>query len=248
LSVSAFKHHHYLMAALPALSLILGRTLADVVAEVRAGRPVFTTRQAVVWSAAVLAVAITAPIVVTRKWPHLEAPALAIGLLLGLGGIATIAFSYRRRFRPALVISAVTFGACYALVVGRIFPGRDHRLPIARFAREVNADLSTNARLCVFGLQEDPVVYYLPASAYRIEDERRFQRQLEREDRLMVVTDETKLAALNANARGRVLRTVSTYPDCSPAKGPRLVLVEVRPATFDVRSAGAHEERESSIR
>lgn len=226
LTASAFKHHHYLMAALPALSLIMGRSLARLVHEFRTNTRQLRRRDVVSLCAAFLGTAIAAPIIVGNKWPHLLGPAIAAGVCLGLGGIAGVLLLNRRRLTPAILTAAVGAIGCYVAVIGWIFPGRDRRLPNVQFAETVNRE-AAGQPVCVFDLKEHPIVYYLNDATYRIEDDRDLQSRVRKAGRMLVVTETPRVAGLRRFGTVRALRSVSVAADQLRPKGEPLMLVEL---------------------
>ncbi|MFQ5731159.1 MAG: ArnT family glycosyltransferase [Planctomycetaceae bacterium] len=229
LSASAFKHHHYLMAALPALSLVMGRSLARLVKEFRTGERQLRRRDVVRLCAAFVGTAVAAPVILAHKWPYLLAPGVVAGACIGVGGVAGVCLLGRRRFSPAVLTAAVAALGCYVVVMGWIFPGRDRRVANVQFAESVNTDAGKQP-VCVFGLKEHPVVYYLNPGTYRLEDERALATRLRKTGRLLVVTDVPKVAALSQVGTVRPLRTVSVGPNRPrPKRGP-LTLLELTAA------------------
>ncbi len=227
LTASAFKHHHYLMAALPAVSLTLGRTLSEVVVELRSGQRQFWRGWVVVNLVSGCAITAASSAVVGRKWPHLVLPTGVAMACLSVGLLAASVFFVQRRWRSGLVSVTAGFGVCYVLVMGWIFPSRDGRLADVRFAAELT-EKSLPAPIRVYGLKEHPVVYYLPESAARVEEPNRLSEELESAGRLLVVTATSRTAELSRIGECRVVQHARHANDTAPAKGEPLALFELR--------------------
>jgi 4-amino-4-deoxy-L-arabinose transferase-like glycosyltransferase len=226
LSASAFKHHHYLMAALPAVALILGRTLAEVAAEFRDGRRVFSRRVAASWILAAVFAGGVAYAVVSRRWPHLGPPTLVMAVCLSVGTTVAAACLSRRQWTASVAAAGFTFVGCYVAVMGWIFPGRDSRLPVGRFADDVRREHPQDA-VCVFGLKEVPVVYYLAEPVFRLEERDRLAERLRDDGRLVVVAEARLVGSLAELGTCRELATVTDHPDCPPSKEEPLALFEL---------------------
>ncbi|MCA9070836.1 MAG: glycosyltransferase family 39 protein, partial [Planctomycetaceae bacterium] len=224
LTASAFKHHHYLMAAMPAISLILGRTLVETWQELKAGKITLSMKYAILSAVLFVVGGMGAAFGLSHRWPHLTSADISLGLCLGIGGVLWCLFLRKQLWKSAATTAGVGFVVCYAIVTATIFPNRDRRLPTVAFAEEIREVVSASESVCVFGLKEDPVVYYLPGPKYRLESSEELIQQIEREGSLMVLTDET-----HANELVREELTVFTElkPDSSHGKTEPFVLVWV---------------------
>lgn len=230
LTASAFKHHHYLMAALPALSLIIGRTLGEMCTWAFREQQRLSQRAAVVLSSILIAVGVVAPWIVYRKWPHLLNPVIAVGICLAVVGPLAIWQLRLGQLTRGFALAGVAAAAMYMSIIGWIFPGRDHRLPFVRFASDVRAVAdASQASVCVFGLKEDPLVYYLDQPTFRVEEFDTLQTELLHRERLVIVLEKSRLAELYVLGVCKPLVAVAEYPDCPPAKGEPLLLIELTP-------------------
>lgn len=227
LTASAFKHHHYLMAAMPAISLILGRTLVATWQEWKTGQIMLSKRYGFLFAGLFVAGGIGAGLGVSHRWPHLSTAALSVGLCLGLGGSLWCFCLTKRFWKSAATTAGLGFVVCYALVTASIFPNRDRRLPTVAFAEKIREVVPTSQSVCVFGLKEDPVVYYLPGPAYRLESSTELQKQIQEQGSLMILTDE-------AHVREFITQDLTVQrqftPNPSQERNEGLVLVRVTPS------------------
>jgi len=235
-TASANKHHHYIMAALPALALVLGRSMADLLRDLQVG--VITIGRRVVWitSAGCWVVAVAALVVIIRRWPHLSAVAVALAIVVGGGGPVAVLLLAKRRLVLALATAAAVFVGCQVAIAGWLSPGRDSRLPIARFGREARMQVGDRADVCVFDLGEHPVVYYLDQPVHRIESLDDLRAAIRSGHINYVVTEQVNLPRLDKLWDSSVLLTTRRYPDCPPLKGESLLLLGERFAAVTPQS------------
>ncbi len=228
LTASAFKHHHYLMAALPSVSMTLGRTLAEVAREMRSGQRQISRRWLIGNAIAGCSITVIGVTMVNRKWPHLAGPTAFALASMSIGILAASLFLNRRHWRAGLLSAALGFGAAYVLVMGWIFPNRDGRLADVKFASEL-AVKPLPAPIRVFDLKEHPVVYYLPDPVTRIEEPRRLSEELQSAGRLLVVTAENRVGKLSEVGECQLVQHARRADDPIPTKDEPLALFELKP-------------------
>jgi len=233
-TAAAYKHHHYIMAALPALALILGRTVATFLHDLRLG--VATIGRRGIWTTTVACwvTAAAALVVIIDHWPHLSTVAVVLALFVGVGGPAAILLLAQRRLVLALGMAGAVFIGCHVAITGWLSPGRDRRMPGVRFAREARAQIGDQAEVCVFGLKEHPVVYYLRQPLHRVESIHEMAAQLRSSKTEYVVTNQTGAQRLAGLWDGQVMLTTRRYPDCPPWKGEPLLLLGHKAAAAPV--------------
>ena len=227
LTASAFKHHHYLMAALPSVSMTLGRTLAEVACEMRSGQRRFSRSWLIGNAIAGGSVTVIGVLIVNRKWPHLVGPTAFALASISIGILAASLFLNRQRWRAGVVSAALGFGGAYILVMGWIFPSRDGRLADVKFASEL-AVKPLPAPIHVFDLKEHPVVYYLPDPVTRVEEPHRLSEELQLAGRLLVVTAESRADKLSEFGECQLVRHARHADDLIPSKDEPLALFELK--------------------
>jgi 4-amino-4-deoxy-L-arabinose transferase-like glycosyltransferase len=197
LTASAFKHHHYLMAAMPALSLILGRTLHKVWSSLRDGTIPFGRKHIVLLIGGYGTVGGTVAVGVSLRWPHLQSAAVMLGLIIAASGLLIGYLASMRLWTPALIALGIGFVASYAIATATIFPNRDRRLPYVEFAKSVREAVPANKVIVLYGLKEDPLVYYLDGPVCRAESATDLAKWIEREN-AVVVTDQAHLPEIKS--------------------------------------------------
>jgi 4-amino-4-deoxy-L-arabinose transferase-like glycosyltransferase len=232
LSASAFKHHHYLMAALPALSLILGRQFALLWSNLRNGSVQITGKQIVGLAGLVIAVGVAAAVGIAETWPNLAATGIAVAVCWIATGLFASYCLAKQFWTSYLGTMGLGLLACYAILMTMIFPHRDSRLPYVEFAQDVRREIPDGNLICVYGLKEDPLVYYLDVAAIRAESAGELRDQVAVQGSLLLITDEAHLRELAA-AGYQVER--KSGPQSETEDSPPLVLVRMMPHAFASR-------------
>ncbi len=240
-SASATKHKHYIVPAMPMLSLLCGQTFRDLARRVREGQPLLRPRLAIAITLAASAGAIGGWLELNVRWPALSTPAFVIctSAAAGVGLVAWLIAA--TRLRAATVGAVLTFVVCYAGTVGWIVPGRDHRMAAAHFARIVRAELLPDQDVFVFGMGKDPVVFYLDDPVFRLDDADELTARLKRDKRLLVVCQQPRIDQLERLGKVRVIEASNAPNDSVRSDGAGLLLVEVTTVgTSQNRSANSN--------
>jgi 4-amino-4-deoxy-L-arabinose transferase-like glycosyltransferase len=224
-TASANKHHHYIMAALPGLALVLGRTVADFLRNLHVAVATIGRRAVWITSVACWLVAVAALIVIIQRWPYLSSVGVALAVVVGVSGPVAVLLLAKRRLMLALGTAGAIFVGCQVAIAGWLSPGRDSRLPIARFGREARLQVGDRAHVTVFGLGEHPVVYYVDPPVRRVESLDDMQAAIRSGQVTDVVTNEEGLQSLVRLWKSNRLLATRRYPDCPPLNGERLLLL-----------------------
>lgn len=226
-TISANKHKHYILAAMPMLSLLAGQRIAVLHARYQRGQPLIRLRWASGFMLASVGGAVAVWLLVIQKWPALSGPALMVGLVLGVGG-TIVSWLSATRYSTATGYGLIAvFLGCYVGVMGWILPGRDHRLSAAVFAREVRVELTSSQEVGVYRMGMDPIVFYLDDPVFRIVSSADVSEQLTRRQRMFVVTTEPKLKEFAGLADYSILKRCKTVPGLPEPRQSPLVLVEL---------------------
>lgn len=166
-TLSAEKHKHYILAAMPVLSLWAGPKLAALAATARRGEPLTSLGGALAAAAVCAGTGVGAWLILVHQWPDLWAPVAGINLLLIIGGPLAVFLLHRNHARTAAGIVTCLFVGCVVLTFGWIVPGQDHRRQVAEFAREVRRELGDQRTVYVYRMGKDPIVFYLDCPVVR---------------------------------------------------------------------------------
>lgn len=228
-TASATKHSHYLMALLPAVSLLAGRQFAALAMIVRAKRGAISKAH-VAWTAlAGLIVIAVGCNTVANKWPAVTAPVVVSGLFLCAALVLSLAALIGFRGHKIGLSGFVAGLACYVVVNGWIIPAQDHRRPAARFAAEVREE-RPDETIHAFGLGErNPFVFYLGAPVRREEALDDVSAALSNDGSILMVAYETKASELSQLADVRPIEKMQVAPHELNPNHPPLVLFELTP-------------------
>lgn len=188
-TLSSGKLATYVLPAVPALALLVGRLVADAVRGRIATETLRLLRGGVLlgsltWIAAGAALLVAGLAHITTPWPERA--------LLAAASLA-IAYAVARAARraPVAVAAAGMAGAVMATAAafyGVVVPGLESRFSdaaLSRLIRECDPDAA--GPLLVWGEAPDSMAFYLDRPAHRIERPRQLRRVLARRDRVFVV-------------------------------------------------------------
>jgi 4-amino-4-deoxy-L-arabinose transferase-like glycosyltransferase len=226
-SVSANKHEHYLMATLPMCSLLIGQRFAVMVQRVQDGKPLLTGRAALFWYVVALAGAVAVPIVTISRIHSLRIPCLMISVILGTGCPLTVWLIRNNKASSGGYVFLAVFLGCFITATGWIIPRQDHRVAATSFAKEIREELTSNIEICVYGMGQDGVVYYLNSPVRRTESLDSVRSQLSGREQLFVVTYQKNLRELAHVGHQKVIKRMPVFPDMAHPKHPPLVLLEL---------------------
>ncbi len=211
---------------MPALSIILGRTLHAVCSELREGT-IQLTKKHILWLTGIAgAVAVGVAVGISLRWPHLISPAIWLGLTIAGTGLLLGYFLSKPHWTPVLVCLGLGFATSYAIVTAVIFPNRDRRQPYVEFAESVRELVPVNQPIVLYGLKEDPLVYYLPGSVCRAESALELSQQLEGQGSVVVIADQALVPEL---AKGGYTLDAFPVPQSHLGDPVPLVLVKCTP-------------------
>jgi 4-amino-4-deoxy-L-arabinose transferase-like glycosyltransferase len=229
LTISVNKHRHYLFAAMPAVTLLAGQGAAAVWERLRSGERRLPRLRAVAVCTVVVLTASGAFMGIAARWPGLVAMAGAIAAVVGLGGLVAVVLLATCRPRAAgLAVLTTILGTCL-LSIGWVLPRQDRRAAVAEFARSVRREHPSEP-ICVYGLGEHSVVFYLGEPLARVEQREALDDR--EEETRFVITDERRRRDLERIGGARVL-SVSDRSERERA----LLLVEMNTAAKETAPA-----------
>ncbi|HWP59742.1 MAG TPA: glycosyltransferase family 39 protein [Candidatus Acidoferrales bacterium] len=228
LSLSAFKHQHYIIPALPALSLMTGRWLDGALASgARLNSRGLSRRAAVAGMIVLAGIGSGAIFIAGRRWPELILP-LGLGIGMGaLGGCVAIGLLYLGRIRAAALAALLVFIACYLGAVGWLLPRRDPRLPAVEFARKADARVPAGRPVVLYAMGPSPLAFYLKRGFVREESVAGLRERLGREGTIYVIARTAALGEIEKFARIRRIEETRNPTESFLRKNPPLSLVEV---------------------
>jgi hypothetical protein len=239
LSLSAIKHKHYLMAALPVFTLWAARGLSGVLLGFQELRLRISRRCLGGLMGAGLVIGVLVLILLPRKSPDLLLPALMLGFTLSIYQCLAWLFLYRRQIQYVMAVNITCLMVSGVLVIDWVLPHFDHRVDIEAFAKDIRQHVLPTQPVCVFRMNRNPLVYHLGSPVFRAECLADLSVQLHKQSPLYVVGYEQILDELKpiveTHALARLPRK-SQNEETDPEAG-NLVLVKIFPREAGV-SAG----------
>lgn len=233
-SLSADKHVHYAMPALPVLSILSGRTLLALLAYAGSGIPWLRAWHCVTVTLVAVGGTACGCLYLSARWPYLTAVTCPLAVTIGAGVALVVWLLLSRRPRAAGWTVVAVWLACNIGVNGWILPGRDHRAPAAHFGESIRSNLPRQEVL-VYRTQYQhgdfhPIVFYLGEPVTGLPSSAAIREHLSRKQRCLVVADEATVGELAQIGRAERLAELNSPPNGPRHKGPRLVLIELTAA------------------
>ena len=228
-SINANKHPHYVMAALPALSILFGRAVAGFFSDTGVSvayrmRP----QRATILTVLILGGLISAAALGIQEWPNVREAIFVLSLVMSIGLVLGIRCLTLGQNRTAAGLGMVLFLFCYVTVTGWIIPGRDHRLSVAQFAASVRNQHLQADNVCIYRLGTTPIVFYIGGPLERVESKQQLAARLAQQGELFVVTAESHAMHLPQMGQCELIETMRVPPDAAAPKHPRLVLARLQ--------------------
>jgi hypothetical protein len=236
LSLSAWKHKHYIIPALPPLSiwaaLGLVRVMDGAVSERLRRRPIARTLRMTMPLLALVGI-VAGLIVASREGAGLALAGAGIATLVGLG--LTLAERLWHAGRPRAAVAgvfAVIWGA-FVLVQSLAMPHVDDYRGQSELALRFSAGLPPDADVSVVGIPDPQITYYLPIPVRRYDDvaslaDRLADEPAPHDERVYVVGPLWILDDLKRLGRVRLLdRSATVHP--RKAEADRMLALELRP-------------------
>ncbi|MGC1273308.1 MAG: glycosyltransferase family 39 protein [Planctomycetaceae bacterium] len=239
-TISANKHPHYILPALPAFSLWTGRRFAQLAAQARQGRRLLPLPLAVGLTVAATA-AVAGSIVLADQLPE----GLTLEVLLSVVGAGGVGLTiggwllYARRNRTAAAVIAVAWVVACGAAIGWMTPAQDHRRGAYHFAEKARSRFGQDAEIGVYGIEKDAAVWYLGEPTFRAETPQALAARLEASSRLRILTIADHEDVLSQLGDVRVIERFRDQPGL-----PKVVLGHYRKLVLlelEARSATAED-------
>jgi len=216
-SLSASKHRHYIMAALPMFSLLAGQRISQLVGWYRDGRRLLSVRWAVPAIVLCAAGGIAAAVAGLRAVPELRVAVVTISAMGSLGACAILWLLASRRTLAAAYTAMVVFTGCCVGVNGWILPNDEQCRQFVAFARDVRAVEPDDQVILVYRMGYHSIVYYLDPPVARVESIADVNARLANGAPLRILTYEPYLSELAPLGEIRTLKDL-------PVEEPRNLL------------------------
>jgi 4-amino-4-deoxy-L-arabinose transferase-like glycosyltransferase len=171
ISLMPNKHTHYLMATLPAVSLLAARGRWLMVTRLVDGRWRLSSRAARGWCVACGLGGLAAALAVARRWPEQVVPAIVFGTVFAVVGSIGFLRLARGQVFEAAAATWVNLLACSVIAVFWILPGRDPRAGLVDAAASLRRAAGPDATVCVYRMDKIGLIHYLGGPSFRRETE-----------------------------------------------------------------------------
>ena len=227
-SVQPVKHGHYLMGCLPAFSLFAARPVVRILDLFKRETPLLRSWQTIASAICFVLAGVSVALLIPVSWPMLEAPAMILGVITAVGGMAvTLLLSSGRPIRGLYVwMSCMLAG--FIVAYGWIMPVRDHRAQTALYAREVRNSLPEGELVHSYELGKDSILYYLDTPVNRIETSESLKEHLESQDEIMLVAHRYSLYELKKLGSIRHLHSFQVNRKYAFPKDTDWVFIELK--------------------
>jgi 4-amino-4-deoxy-L-arabinose transferase-like glycosyltransferase len=187
-SFSSAKRGVYIIPAYPAVSILVGRLLAEGGRRLRSAL--------LVWTPIAALLAVTVPILAGRRAPELAAIGAAIGAIFLAG--ASLAWLAQRRGRagPAAGVLIGSILLVHLAAIGRLVPWVDRHQNIRATAEAVRARLDPGAVFATTEQKHDAWVFYTGREAVFLDDPPAALRFLQEPGPRQVLIEEAELAPI----------------------------------------------------
>jgi 4-amino-4-deoxy-L-arabinose transferase-like glycosyltransferase len=228
LSLSAGKHHHFIIPALPGLSLITGQYLVRTFEHLtNRERPLLRSWTicgiivfwiAVVWGTTLF---------VANRWPHVGGRVYLGLAMCGVFGFSAIGLLRTPRPYAAAAMVLLTYLTAYTVVQSYLIPARDPRRLAADFARNIDSLVPGNRTIVVYGMGWTPTVFYLNRQIAREETVEGLRDRLAHHGSIYVLTRSSLLEQIEMIGEMRRIEEMRSRTEPYPKDSPALALVEL---------------------
>jgi len=226
-TLSAGKRTHYINPALPALAILSGPTLVNLLERVLRKRTTLPVPAAISAMIGFLVGGVIIWWAIEHRWAFLNTAAIGLAISFVVGSCAAVLCTVRGFWSGACVAAGLTYLGCYVIAETWIQPGLDRRFVEVRFVKDVRASLPARTPVCVYRMGMREAVFYLAEPVFRAENAEQLSRRLNQDGELCVVTYQTLVPDLKRIGNGRILKTLRCPANAARSKDPPMVLVRL---------------------
>ena len=228
-SLQPNKHSHYVLSALPMLTLLSTQSLRRIFSRVRNGEIRIPKRVAVALSFVIGTACASGAIIGQNKYPQLAMPMYGLATVVIVGTPIVFAFVVVNRHVTARLTLLGVFLAGWCILVGWITPARDHRREVIGFANQVRDKTPESSIICIYRMGEDPVVVaYVEGPVRCVRESARLRSMLSPETGQFVLTVPSRMPDLRQLGDCRIVDRMPRGPLVRRKRREPLILVEVR--------------------
>jgi len=229
-TVSANKHPHYILPALPSFSLWTARRFSQLAEQARRGNGLLPIPLAVALSLVAIGL-LAVPIVFRGEIPSDFAAVLTLAALFVGGAIAAAGWMLCcRRPRTAAWLLLFAWVVAYGTVTEWLIPAEDHRAGAYAFAESIRARYGDDVEIGLYGMDQDAAVWHLGEPVFRAERPAQIAERLKTTSRLRLLTLQAHEKSLAALGELKVVEHFEDQPGLPPVElghYRQMVLVEL---------------------
>lgn len=246
-TISANKHPHYILPALPAFSLWTGRRFAQLAMQARQGRRLIPLPLAITLTVAAI-VAVAGPVLFVDRLP----PGLTLGVVLSVVGVGGVSLAiagwllFARRNRTAAAVLAIAWVIACGAAIGWMTPAQDHRRGAYAFAENARLQTGRGIEIGLYGLDKDAAVWYMGEPTFRAETPLAIAARLKTSPRVRLLTIVDHLHVLSSLGDVRIVerfRDQQGFPKVELGHYQKMVLIDLT-----ARPLSAVHRRDSDAR
>lgn len=233
LSLSPSKHMNYLLAVMPAMTLIASQEVARGLASMHRG-----TLRVPRFAHHLVGLVAVCVLIAGSVWIRFDSPnavawsRVAIGI--GLCGVIVSWWCWQTQRRSAAGWISLTAGiGAFAIVVSHVTPDLDGRRVTAEFARRVRQDVLKDKSVCVYvrkGTLQGfhPSIFYLENPVYQVSTLSELLQEVKKTGDLMAVVERESLPKLQAIAPFIDLQEIARMTQMAGSREQPLVCVRLK--------------------
>lgn len=209
-TVSANKHPHYILPALPAFSLWTARRFSQLAQQARRGERLLPVPLATAVSA-LAAGLIAVPLAFPGSLPSEIGSIVTLTTIVVGGAIAGAGWLLCcRRPRTAACLLLGAWVIAYGTATEWLVPAEDHRAGAYAFAEAVRQRYGDEAEIGIYGMHQDAAVWHLGEPVFRAERPEQVAERLKTAGRLRLLTLEAHEQSL---AKLGELKVIAQFED-----------------------------------
>ncbi|MBA3314114.1 MAG: hypothetical protein M3552_19155 [Planctomycetota bacterium] len=213
-TISANKHPHYVLPALPAFSLWTAQRLRQLHEQAQRGERILPASLAVLLTLLAICGGIV-PFALSGKLPSGVTPPM-LAAVMGTAGVGVAVAGWLLYFRLHRIASVTLLAAwmlAYGFAAMQLIPAQDHRLGAYRFAEDARKRYGGNVEIGIYGMDQDAAVWHLGEPLFRAETPSQIAARLKSTSRLRLITLAEHQSLLSELGDLQIVERFADYPD-----------------------------------
>ncbi len=227
ITLQPMKHIHYLLAVLPAMTLLSCQPLAQFYAYVKQKKPEINSTFFKCWNFSLVVLALAGIYMLSQMEMYFSKPFEGLVLFVLLFSLIVNTCYYKKQFRIAFASLIILLGGTYVITNDQLVPLFDSRLQVAKFAREIGEDVPAKQKIWFYKTGMDPILFYVDRPVYRATSVEKIESVLYQTNNIFVLAREEKIKELAGSGRITVLKKMEVDSHSIQPKRNDFVLVKL---------------------